>query len=258
MATQNVDEKGGNVACIAALAGATEVLEELIKWSDIEFDPTTGVEGVSTLEAALKAQSEEAALILIPYSDANPVYSCGDRPLNLAAKVKSIESVRLLFSQNISVNARGIHGHTALHNAAVMRNEDMIDLILSHPDIDISICDNDGNTPLMAFLQCPLGMKRVTLRSSKMFLSSSELDINAQNPSGDTALLIAASMEGRYYPEEDEDIFMAFLKSCRCTQRAQKQAWSNNPNHCYSGRLTEGSNHCGGNASVISIQRGRR
>ncbi|GKU21939.1 unnamed protein product [Fusarium langsethiae] len=211
------DKKGENAVCLAAKAGRVEVLKELIKWSDVELDLPVGTEGSSPLEQAFGSRNEEAALILLPYYDANRVFQGGERPLNLAVRAMFIEAVRHLLSRDIEVNAKGEGGQTALHNAAETPIKQVIELILSHPNIDINIRDNLGNTPLMKLLHYP-GCRRgstmksaIVMRSATSLLSRPELDINIQNLSGDTALLIAASTKDHDDSSEDNDIFSALF-----------------------------------------------
>ncbi|KAH7232228.1 ankyrin repeat-containing domain protein, partial [Fusarium redolens] len=103
----------------------------------------------ATYLAAEAGHAQEAAMVLIPYSDINRICPTGDRPLNLAAKSMSLEAIQQLLAQRgIHVNAKGSGGRTVLHTAAMSGDKKMIELALTHPDIDVNIRDNDGNTPL--------------------------------------------------------------------------------------------------------------
>lgn len=219
------DELGRNVACLAAKNGDSEMLKELVKWSDIEFDPAEGIKCRSALEIALKESKEEAALVLIPHSDAKRVYRGGNRPLNLAATAKSGKAIQLLFSQGALVNAKGKKGRTVLHTAAMTGDDETIKLILVHPDIDINLRNDEGNTPLMELLKWLLDWasqtnsferqrsqyKDMVLRSIHLLLSRPELDINAQNLEGDTALLMAASVDDTTDSGDEDNIFNAIF-----------------------------------------------
>jgi ankyrin repeat protein len=143
------DQYDRNATYLSAEAGHAQVLRELLQWSDVELDPSTGSRGLSPLEIALRNANEEAAMVLIPYSDINRICPTGDRPLNLAAKSMSLEAIQQLLAQRgIHVNAKGSGGRTVLHTAAMSEDKKMIELALTHPDIDVNIRDNDGNTPL--------------------------------------------------------------------------------------------------------------
>ncbi|CAG1985923.1 unnamed protein product [Fusarium graminearum] len=219
------DELGRNVACLAAKNGDSEMLKELLKWSDIEFDPAEGIKCRSALEIALRESKEEAALVLIPHSDAKRVYRGGNRPLNLAATAKSGKAIQLLFSQGALVNAKGRKGRTVLHTAAMTGDDETIKLILVHPDIDTNLRDDEGNTPLMELLQWLLDWasqsrsferkwsryKDMILRSMHLLLSRPELDINAQNLEGDTAVLMAASFDDTVDSGDKDSIFNAIF-----------------------------------------------
>lgn len=190
------DEDGRNAAYLAAEAGHAQVLKEVLRFSDVEINSAVDSSGLSPLEIALENGNEEAAVALIPYSDINCIVSNGDRPLNLAAKAMSLKAIRQLFAQReICVNAAGYHGHTVLHNAAMAVHKEMIELILTHPEIDINTRDNNGNTPFMKLMQLSRVKRDNYLGSMALFLSRSELDINAQNLNGNTALLIVASFK---------------------------------------------------------------
>ncbi|KAM0296146.1 hypothetical protein ACHAPM_010402 [Fusarium culmorum] len=219
------DELGRNVACLAAKNGDSEMLKELLKWSDIEFDPAEGIKCRSALEIALRESKEEAALVLIPHSDAKRVYRGGNRPLNLAATAKSGKAIQLLFSRGALVNAKGRKGRTVLHTAAMTGDDETIKLILVHPDIDTNLRDDEGNTPLMELLQWLLDWasqsrsferkwsryKDMILRSMHLLLSRPELDINAQNLEGDTAVLMAASFDDTVDSGDKDSIFNAIF-----------------------------------------------
>ncbi|KAH6969259.1 hypothetical protein DER45DRAFT_548883 [Fusarium avenaceum] len=74
-------------------------------------------------------------------------------------------------------------------------HKEMIELILTHPEIDINIRDNNGNTPFMKLMQFSRAKGYNYLGSMALFLSRAELDINAQNLDGNTALLIVTSFK---------------------------------------------------------------
>ncbi|KAH7173265.1 uncharacterized protein B0J16DRAFT_405639, partial [Fusarium flagelliforme] len=188
------DETGRNAACLAAEGGHVEVLEELLQWSDIELDPGAGFTGRSALDIALGHDNERAALALIPYSDLNCRYRWEMRALNVAVHARSLKAVGMILAQgDVNVNARGLLGLTALHDAATASDERLMVMILAHPNIDINVRDDDDDTPLIMLvrsLETELEEHSDALTS---LLSNPELDINAQNLEGNTALLMAAS-----------------------------------------------------------------
>ncbi|KAM0230515.1 hypothetical protein ACHAPO_009280 [Fusarium lateritium] len=200
------DEIGRNVACLAAQNGSGEVIKELLKWSDIELDPTTGTKGVSALTMALISGNDEAALLLIPHSDTTCVYSTEDRPLNLAAETGCIEAIQLLLARITPVNTKGSKGRTVLHSAIENLQDETIKLILKHPDIDINIQDDDGNTPLINLVDWHLWFIDEGLGLIELLLSRPELDINVENLKGNTALLLAAS-NGEFHLTGDNRMF---------------------------------------------------
>lgn len=145
--------------------------------------------------------------------------------MNLAATAKSGKAIQLLFSQGALVNAKGRKGRTVLHTAAMTGDDETIKLILVHPDIDTNLRDDEGNTPLMELLQWLLDWasqsrnferkwsryKDMILRSMHLLLSRPELDINAQNLEGDTAVLMAASFDDTVDSGDKDSIFNAIF-----------------------------------------------
>ena len=76
-------------------------------------------------------------------------------------------------------------GNTVLYYACDTKNIEVIELLLSHPDIDVNVKNSDGDTPL----------HRVILRDSieilQLLLAQPNINVNAENKNNITALHIS-------------------------------------------------------------------
>ena len=117
----------------------------------------------------------DTALHIAAYSESHPalrsvhmnvtyeVYS----PLHVAVKVQSAEI--LLKHPKCNPNFQNIHGHTALH-MAIINNTSLTNLqhFINHKDIDLSIQNEEGNTPLHEAVkrEVPVDVEALTLHKS--------------------------------------------------------------------------------------------
>lgn len=72
----------------------------------------------------------------------------GDSALHFAAFGKKLGTIDLLISRGADVNAVNAKRCSVLHVSTVMKDGDAVALLLRHPDIDVNIKDNYGDTPL--------------------------------------------------------------------------------------------------------------
>lgn len=70
----------------------------------------------------------------------------GWTPLHSAAKWSALESASVLIDSGADVNARSDGNVTPLHLASATQSPRLIELFLHHPDIDINIKTNGGDT----------------------------------------------------------------------------------------------------------------
>ena len=73
--------------------------------------------------------------------DYSPIDVKGNSPLSLAAKSGNNDIVCFLLSQNIDVNQKNLLGLSPLHFAVKKGFIQTVNLLLSHPQIDVNICD---------------------------------------------------------------------------------------------------------------------
>lgn len=104
--------------------------------------------------AAYFARPDVAALLLERGADPSAVASNASRvtPLHSAAAGRSVEVVRLLLRHPVDVNARQHGGWTALHEAALLGDADMVRLLLGR-GAATQVASDDGKLPLELALE---------------------------------------------------------------------------------------------------------
>jgi len=83
-------------------------------------------------------------------------------PLHQAVSHGSMDAIRLLMKQKHTLEAHDRNGDTPLHLAVRSQSRQVMDLLLSHPQIDVNCKDLAGNTPL--WLSTHLSCDAVTER----------------------------------------------------------------------------------------------
>ena len=114
------------------------------------------------------------------YYDDNKKYC-----LHVATLNNSVEMVNLLLSSpNIDVNAVDENGMTSLHLAVVYNHPQLVKSILSCPKLNVNITDNKGRTALhYATEKCNLCLT--------VLLSHPSIDVNIPTKDGKTAMYLA-------------------------------------------------------------------
>jgi len=132
-----VDVRGRGALHSAALAGATEVAQELLL---LKSDPCTGDrDGVIPLAVAAAAGQRDMCELLL--TAAPETVNLGDRrPLELAAASGSLETMRLLLSSGAAIDAQPKSGKTALH-AAVRAAQVEAARALVDAGASVTLCD---------------------------------------------------------------------------------------------------------------------
>jgi oxysterol-binding protein 1 len=73
-------------------------------------------------------------------------------PLHLAVQCAPASMVEYVLSQHkVDLSAKCRNGNTALHLAALQGRDDVVDLLLSDPEIDDSILNNDGKQVFIVY-----------------------------------------------------------------------------------------------------------
>jgi len=91
---------------------------------------------------------------------------------------------KLLAHKSISINAKGDRGQTPLIRATAKEQIGCIKILLNHPEIGVNLTDDDGNTAFTTAAP--------TLQLLELIAERDDVDINARNNLGDTALIRTA------------------------------------------------------------------
>lgn len=111
-------------------------------------------------------------------------------PLMYACRAGHSEVVSQLLDMGASVKAISTRGRTPLFEAIEHRHDEVVDLLLSSRDIDLNlISEKIQDTALM--LAVELGYSAIV----ELLLKRADLNVNEQDPNGQTALFLAT----RYY-----------------------------------------------------------
>ncbi|CRG92276.1 Kinase D-interacting substrate of 220 kDa [Talaromyces islandicus] len=141
---------------VAAYFGLKEMMISLIAdGNDLDLKDT---HGRTPLSYAAENGHESTVLLLLEsgHIDANSVDANNRTPLSWAVEYGHRQAVRSLLSNGAKVDIqdimenpdKDIYGQTALSHAAAMGYEPVVQLILSHPDVDLDSEDINGRTPL--------------------------------------------------------------------------------------------------------------
>ena len=103
-----------------------------------------------------------------------------------------IENVRNALSLGVNVNCRtrmlglgGIYKEGALHFCVMNSSEELLNIILSHPGVNVNIMNNYGRTPLI------IASSYQEVKIMRTLCQMSEIDPNIRDHSGFTALYFA-------------------------------------------------------------------
>ncbi len=192
---------GHTALAYASKDGNEEIVKLLI---DRGADVTTELMRTTRYDNGNK---EIVKLLLDNGADANARDIYGNTALFLASAHGHHEIVKLLLNRGADVNAITNNGHTALMRASLNGNKEIVKLLLdSHANITIK--NNQGNTALMLNLKglydgrWGIGndditkIARLLLEADYFDVSSraENLNVNAANHDGDTALMWAACL----------------------------------------------------------------
>ena len=104
--------------------------------------------------------------------------------INFCAR-NDIENVKICLSRGANVNWRHGSSQSGLHFCVTNNNEELLDLLLSQPEVDVNIRCMRGWTPLM--IACKKGYANIVRRLCQV----SEINPNITDKYGDTALFLA-------------------------------------------------------------------
>lgn len=178
----------------AAKDGYLDILDFLVR-SGVPVD-SQGEHGETAIHSAARlthAQGGDKARV-IRYLIANGLSveapdRFGERPLFMAASDGQIDAFKALMEAGADINARsgGPHNQTtALMIAAFEGHAEIIRLLVERPDLEVNARDADGDTALM--YACRSEDRPEVLEA---LLGSKAIDVNLQDRNGRTALMMA-------------------------------------------------------------------
>ncbi|KAF8886888.1 ankyrin repeat-containing domain protein [Gymnopilus junonius] len=197
----NLEVQGG-LALIAASEGGGQNIIELLLSKGVDVN-ATDKDGHIALEMAARIRGKRLLQWLLSHKDLNLEVQGG--PALIAALVPanqyiwhwnqySVEKgdkdiIQLLLSKGVDINATDKHGHPALETAAVYRNQDFVQWLLSCEGLDLEFqginFEVHGGEALIAASH----RRKEDVVQSLLF---KEVDVNAVNKFGNTALTEAA------------------------------------------------------------------
>ena len=213
------DDGGATPLSLAAQNNRKWLVKLLLEHEDIDVNLKDKDER-TPLMAAIQAGHKEIITMLLSHSniDVNLKDKDGGTLLMAAALAERKKIIEILLSHdNIDVNLKDKDERTPLMAAIQAGHKEIITMLLSHSNIDVNLKDKDGGTPLMAAIQgdhreyqeiitIDVNLKDTDERTLLMavvqarriwiamaLLSHSNIDVNLQDKSGDTALHLATS-----------------------------------------------------------------
>lgn len=172
----------------AASNGHENILKLLLELPGIDINAMVGYDGITALLEAIEQDQTNIVNILLktPGIIVNPY---GKNIFVWAVKNKK-KKIYNYFLNNIDINHQYINGQTVLMSLVnVFLDNPWIDIIkqvLAYPDLDINAQDNEGNTALMI---AAINSVRGT-EIIELLLSVPGININIQNKEGKNAIMI--------------------------------------------------------------------
>ncbi|KAL2793218.1 ankyrin repeat-containing domain protein [Aspergillus keveii] len=176
----------------AVYRGHSDVVLQLVQ-SGRELDLDARSEGGTALHWALERRYLDIADMLIaqPSVDVNQKDEDGFTPFVAAAKYTFSDIVRALLQdrKDLDVNAKDGQGVTALGWAARLNDHDTIKVLLVHPGVDVNVPATYSEPVLHTVIDSG------DVGTIRLLLERLDLDINALNYSGESAIFLAITRE---------------------------------------------------------------
>jgi ankyrin repeat protein len=175
---------------LAAFKNNLAALEALLKMPGADPNKQDGQGYNPLLWASINRQVDAVKTLLkSPFIDVNVRDPDGFTPLMHACSNGDIQTVRALLSQpsKVQPHLAAHNGDTALIIAARKGHSDIIEVLLSHPKIEVNLCNSAGRSPLM------IAALQGQLDCTQKLLQIPEIDINAEDQDGNTALMWASA-----------------------------------------------------------------
>ncbi len=141
--------------------------------------------GANCFKASIKIFDKNFNLINNIYKDLSAWISI-NKALISAVRKRNLDTIKYLLLNGADINAKNSQGYTSLMFASTIAwREDIVKLLLSQSYIDVNIQDPYGNTALI--LAAVRGAKNIV----KILLLHPSININVKNNNGDEAVILA-------------------------------------------------------------------
>ena len=180
------DADGNTALHHAAIGGHAEVASLLIK-HNINVSVGDKFKAQALFRAAGCKHPDVVRILLDEgKADPNAVDYFNQTALHGPAETDDVRVQHLLINAGCNVNARGAFNRTALHEACNMARYKNVELLLSQPDIDVNVVDDNQTTPLCRSLCSTDGRyldQCIDARIPMMLLNYKELECEHINGS---------------------------------------------------------------------------
>ncbi len=185
----HVNKRGWTPLMAACIQGSREIVEILLRAGACitESDPC----GAIALSAACISKTKDrdvVKMLLCHGADPKYVLPNGNTVLHCACDSSVPEVVKCLIEAGANPHARNTAGMTPLMQALIKGNEEIVQLLLSLPHIDVEGCDNNGNSPLI------LALSQGSYETVKLLLEYGA-NVNRLTTQGGTLLLVACEKQ---------------------------------------------------------------
>ncbi len=151
---------GKSPIVVAVGNGHSKVVDELIVRKEIDVNETFGNNNITLLHLATILDRDEVVVSLLKHSKINPNIYAGSpkkAPLYIAVVTNNIKITKQLIDDSrTDVNVIDAHGWPPLITAFTQGNIEIMQMLLSHPTIDINKRCGDGGklTPIGCAVLC--------------------------------------------------------------------------------------------------------
>ncbi|MCJ1244864.1 hypothetical protein MMC30_002065 [Trapelia coarctata] len=177
----NAQNVNGETPLYLAIKFSTMVIVRLLLQNKLINVNAKNQRGETPLQIAISNKFEEIVGLLLAWNDVDFDDALFPGLINFMDKAM----VLLRLPRLADINVKGLSGDTALHQAVLKGNEGFVRLLILY-GADTVVKNHRGNTPLHQAAECLSDSAMIQL------LLKHKTDINSQNDSGDTALIIAA------------------------------------------------------------------
>ncbi|KAE8155613.1 ankyrin repeat-containing domain protein [Aspergillus tamarii] len=191
----HVDNDGCTALWYAVDECNTEIIQQLMERTSDVHDYWNQAYNKTLFQLAIERGCELAVIRLLQKSDSghrpedegdNHLIYDDDTCFFMAVVSNQVSIARILLARGANINAYNEDGQTALHVACRYNNPRLVDLLLSHPQLDVNFPDHNLQTPLH------IALCHDALSSVERLLSMPGIEVDSKDSSGRTPLWCAA------------------------------------------------------------------